>query len=186
MYPSQVIHFRTDTFTISSTTLFQIQWGDFKPSTLLHYISFEIWVLNINTETQRTIQRSSSWAINYFKPDLHIWVTEDHRSLSEAWWVRWVIRLPQGLESQIPLYLHIWVQLPARKQTKQWTGTRGGNWNNVSERKNTDENESTIPNTLKWNTTVNKWIYCNDWYCTSATFQCHPIMNLWCFCFTSL
>ena len=38
-------------------------------STLLHYISFEIWVvqwniLMINTNTQRTIQRSSSWAIN--------------------------------------------------------------------------------------------------------------------------
>ena len=37
-------------------------WG----STLLHYISFEIWVVwMINTNTQRTIQRSSSWAINY-------------------------------------------------------------------------------------------------------------------------
>ena len=37
-------------------------WG----STLLHYISFETWVVwMINTNTQRTIQRSSSWAINY-------------------------------------------------------------------------------------------------------------------------
>ena len=36
-------------------------------STLLHYISFEIWIVKymmINIDTQRTIQRSSSWAIN--------------------------------------------------------------------------------------------------------------------------
>ena len=38
--------------------------GRTKASTLLHYISFEIWIVMINTDTQRTIQRSSSWAIN--------------------------------------------------------------------------------------------------------------------------
>ena len=36
-------------------------------STLLHYISFEIWIV-INTDTQWTIQRSSSWANKYAAP----------------------------------------------------------------------------------------------------------------------